>query len=151
MAGTNVVAAKKALIAKIAALDLGGDQAGGVQVAYSWPGRNAEREVVHGGLATFDQNPLAFRAGGRCPRQEDVTVEIHVAIALPGGTEEDVDTRAVEIGTVIEEAIAADPTLADAPDLKIARVDGGELESGFNDDGASALLTYRIILKSTLD
>lgn len=151
MAGTNVVAAKKALIAKIAALDLGGDQAGGVQVAYSWPGRNAEREVVHGGLATFDQNPLAFRGGGRCPRQEDVTVEIHVAIAIPGGKEEDVDTRAVEIGTVIEEAVAADPTLADAPNLKIARVDGGELETGFNDDGASALLTYRIILKSTLD
>jgi hypothetical protein len=151
MAGTNVVAAKKALIAKIAALDLGGEQAGGVQVAYSWPGRNAEREVVHGGLSTFDQNPLAFRAGGRCPRQEDVTVEIHVAVTIPGGSEEDVDTRAAEIGTVIEDAIAADPTLADALNLKIARVDGGELESGFNDDAAAAVLTYRIILKSTLD
>lgn len=151
MAGTNAVRAKKALIAKIAALDLGGVQAGGVQVAYSWPGSKAEREVVHGGLVTFEQEPAAFRGGARCPRDEEVTVEVHVVVKLPGGTEEDVDTRATEIGTVIEEAIASDPTLTDAADLKIARVDGGELESGTDDDAAAGVLTYRIILRSRLN
>lgn len=151
MAGTNAVAAKRALIAKITALEIPGADGGVVQVAYSWPGERAEREVVHGGTATFEQNPAAFRGGGRCPRDEEVTVEVHIAVTIPGGTEEDADLRVVEIGTPIEEAIAADPTLADAPDLVIARVDGGEIESGFNDDAAAALLTYRVILKSRLN
>lgn len=151
MAGTNAVRAKKALIAKIVALGLTTADGSDLQVAYSWPGATAEREVVHAGLVTFEQNPAAFRGGGRCPRDEDVTVELHVAVRLPGGSEEEADTRASEIGTVIEEAIAADPTLAGATDLVIARIDGGELESGSNDDDAAALLTYRIILKSRLN
>lgn len=147
MAGTNAVAAKQALVAKLAALP----GLSGVQVAYSWPGSRAERECVHGGKVTFDQNPAAYRGGGRQPRNEDVTVLIHVVVHKPGATVEDTDTRAVEIGTVIEDAVAADPTLSGATNLKIARIDGGELDHEFDDDSAASVLDYRFILRSRLD
>lgn len=150
MAGTNAVAARQALIAKIRALEIPAAGGGAVQVAYSWPGRGAEREVVHGGTpVTFEQEPLTFRGGGRVPRDEQVTVPIVVVVAQPGATVENTDVRAAEIGGLIEDAIAADPTLTDQ--LVIGRVDRGDLDHDFTDDGAASVLTYQIILRSRLD
>lgn len=150
MAGTSAVAARQALIAKITALAIVGNGGGTVQVAYSWPGSKAEREVVHGGNpVTFEQNPLAFRGGGRVPRDEEVTVPVCVVVALPGGSVEETDVRAAEIGGLIEDAVAADPTLTGQ--LIIARIDRGDLDHDFNDDGAASVLTYQFILRSRLD
>lgn len=152
MAGTNAVAARQAVIAKIRALEIPAAGGGTVQVAYAWPGNAAEREVVHGSNpVTFDQAPAAFRGGGRCPRDEEVTVPVCVVVRALGGDVEETDVRAAEIGTVIEEDVAADPTLADAPNLKLARIDGGDLVHDFDDDGAVSVLTYHFILRSRLD
>lgn len=147
MAGTNAYAAKRALFDALAA----SDALAGVQVAYSWPGANAEREIVYGGRVTWATVPLAMRGGGRMPRREDMIVALHVAVQRPGADADVVEARAVEIGTVVEELLAADTTLSGTSGLKLAGISGGELDSADEDESSMAVLSYRVSFLSTLD
>jgi hypothetical protein len=149
MAGTNAYAAKRKLIDLLAASPL---TDAGVSVAYSWPGDDrAGRECVYGGPVTWSTRPLAMRGGGRMPRREDLTVPIHVDVSKPGAEGAEVEARAVEIGTVVEELIAADTTLSGVPGLQLAGISGGQLAHAFEDELAFAVLTYQVTFLSTLD
>lgn len=149
MAGTNAVAAKQALVAKIAALEIEASDGGALQVAYSWPGRDAQREVVHGGKTTFNRQPMGYDPRSR---EEALEVTLWIVVVKPGADVAECETRAVEIGTVIEEALAADPKFAAkaVPGLLLATVEGGELDGDFDDDGAAAILQYRVGFTSHL-
>lgn len=149
MSGTAAVRFKKALVA---ALDgLPGMQ--GVRVVYGWGelGREVPRECVYLGRAEWDAEPLTFApAGGRYGREETGVVQLYVTVRIPGGTQEDAETRAVEIGTVFEEWLAANPTLG-LGDVRLGHVEGGLADSDPDDDGTSGLVNYRVGFMSVLD
>lgn len=141
MSGTSVVVVKRALVAALqTALP-------GVQVLYSWSG-DAERECVYLGDAEFSQELLTFAGGGRTRRREGVSAAVHVAVQMPGGTEEDTEARAVEIGTLLEHAIAGNPTQTGAA-LNFT-VTGGDMASGSDDESALSVLSYEVLAESHL-
>ena len=150
MAGTNVALAKRALIDIIRAS--GSADLTGVQVEYSWPGASAERECVHLGRATWDTEQLAMRGGGRMPRKEQLNVDLFVIVVLPGGTVQEAEDRATQIGGAIEDIIAADTTLSQpsSTGLLLAGISGGEIDHDTTDDEAIAAIQYRVAFLSKL-
>jgi hypothetical protein len=149
VSGTNAVAVKRALITALqSAAGLGAD---GVQVAYSWPGERAEREVIYGGRMAWDTKVLAMAAGGRVPRREDMTLDLHIAVTAMGAEPEAAEARAVDLGTVLEEYVAFTTTLGGLPGVKLGQVVGGNLDHAENDDSVMAILSYRVTILSTLD
>lgn len=138
----DIVGAKKALLAVIAAAVKAAGETG-VQVAYAWPGRHAERECVHGGRADWDETS---RGLGRGDQQVTLNIEVHTVIAQPNASIEETDTRASQIGRLIAAALADDDTLGGYPGVLAARVAGGDLDHGSDDDGSTSVLTQRIAL-----
>lgn len=154
MPGTNIVAAKKALIERLAALLAVVPGMEEVQVAYTWPGRDPERECVYGGPGNGDQRPVTFQpTGGRIQRDEQVTVTIHIEVCRPDGDAVAGDQRAAELGTVLEEDLAANPTMAGAVSrllhIFVASVD--LLEPSVDDDGVTCGIDYDIGFRSYLN
>ena len=148
MAGTNAVAYKKALTDAVAAAPQ--IIADDIQVGYDWPG-HVERELIHGGRVEGAQSyPVSRGGGGRFPRDEELTVALHIVVRAPGGTIYEAELRASEIGTVVEELLAANPALTDVAGVIYSGIAGIELESDYDDDDAIADLTYQVLLKSRL-
>lgn len=149
MAGTNAVAIKRALVAVLAAAPA----LEGVQVLYSGAVPDLEREAIYLGKATWTQRAAAMRSGGRLPRQEELVLEVHLFIALPGSTPEEAEVRAQELGTVLEETLADDPAgvALSVAGTKLALVTAGELASEADDDAAYALLKYQLAFTSILN
>lgn len=139
MPGTNAVAVKKAIIALLTEEP----RLRAVQVAYSWPGRAAEREFICGGKFTFTQQ----REGYGRAREENLTIDLFVLVRKPGGTVEDAESRAVELGAIVEDVIGANPHLAG---VKVAGIASGDSNSGFDDDTAVCELAYHVACTSTL-
>jgi hypothetical protein len=153
VAGTNAVVVKTALLALfktgLATAGEGGKQ---VLVHDAYHGRLVEREYVYFGHLVGSQEPLVFRAAGRMPRLEELTVDLHVEVAKPGATTVETDGRVTAIGTVIEEIIAADPTFgATIPGLTAAWVSNFTLTSFYMEDGKAASEgVYQISIQSQL-
>jgi hypothetical protein len=145
MAGTNAHVAKRALVNLLSAAPA----LTGVQVTYAFAG-DSLREAIYLGKATWDTEPLAFRAGARMKRKEDLTVELYLRVMVPGGEPSAAEARVVELGTVAEELIATDTTLSGATGLRMAQVRGGEMDHWTNDDGVIAGLMYRVDFLSEL-
>ena len=143
---SNAYAATKALI------DLLTTAVSPVQCTFGWPGRNVQRECVYSGKVAGPHTDLAFRAGGRRPRLEDLTLDLHVQVHTPGATTADVAARALVIGAIVENTIADNITLGGTvPGLLAATVVGFEQDSGaMDDDAAMSLITYQVALKSQL-
>ena len=139
MPGTSAVAVKKAIIGLLA----DDPRLRGVQVAYSWPGRDAEREFICGGRFEFTQQ----REGYGRAREENLTIDLFVTARKLGGTVEDAETRAVELGAIVEDVIGANPHLVG---VKVAGIAGGDSNSGFDDDTAVCELAYHVACVSTL-
>jgi hypothetical protein len=133
VASTNAVAIKKALVALLA------PALADVRVDYAYDGKRIEREYVYLGRATGPHAPLVFRAGGRLPRREELTITLHVEVRLPAALPEETDERAVRIGDLIEESIADDPQMGGTvPGLLSIMVSHSELLAGFVEDGVSS-------------
>lgn len=146
MAGTKAVVVKKELVAVLSAAA----PLATVQIAYSWPGSRAERELIHLGKIRADQEYAAMRSTGRIPRDETLFVSVHIIVVQPGGTVEETDERATALGTVVEELVAADPTLNSPPGLLYGGVHSVELDYELTDDGAISALTYELQFTSRL-
>jgi hypothetical protein len=142
MPGTNVVDAKKALLAVVA--DIPALQ--GVQKLYQWTGQS-EREVVFCGKARFEREVADM---GATPA-EALVVDLHIGVALPGGDAEKAETRAVEISALVEEALVLDPRLGDrAPGLMFAGINTGEAEVSAYDEEVRAEIVHQVELRSHL-
>jgi len=139
----SAVAAKRALLSLVA--DIPALQ--GVQRLYEWTGK-AEREVIFCASVEFDRDAADMGTG----RSQDLTVALHVLVTLPGGSAEDAEDRAEEIGGLIEDALAKDNRLTDrgVPGLLEATIAGGQMQPAANDDGAIAELVYRVQFLSHL-
>lgn len=151
MSGTVGQAAKAALVGSSNVLT-GLTGMTDVTVAYDMP-RDIKREVVYGGKVGGPVSLSAMRGGGsnRVRREEDLTLMLMVRAYKPGQADSAAtEARAVALYTIIAEYIAANPTLGDVTDLKLARVDAYELNSWLDDDGCGAEITMQIGLKTFL-
>lgn len=141
MAGTNIVAVKRWIIATLPGeLDIVGD--------YSYVGKrhDAEREYLYlGDKATGTVTASAMAGGARFAREERATFTLAIVVRINGvDTSEDAEARAVELGTQAEEYLAGNWKTTQIPDLLALTVTAMSLECGVDDDGASALLTYTL-------
>jgi hypothetical protein len=147
---TNASAAKKALIALVAQILAANPGTAGVEVTYAYDGRRHERELVHAGRVEGSQEYATFGGGrARLSRDESLTIKLHVVVYRPGDEQQDAEDRCVEIGTVIEEALAA-ASKPDIPGLVWAGVGTVDLDGDVDDDGAIGVLTYDVAVTSRL-
>lgn len=145
MAGSAVVAAKKALIAGLAAdpnLD-------GVEVTYAWKRGSKKRERIFCGRAQATQEPASLKSG-RTFRDERMIFDVTVVVEMPGGSAEAVEERAIELGTIVEEWVADNRTLDGVTGLNWAVVTGLDLTSMFNDNGHLAELVLQVTYSARL-
>lgn len=147
MAGTNAVLVKTAL------LGLFKTAIAPVRIDDSYNGRLSEREYAYFGHIIGTQEPMVFRAGSRLPRTEELLVNLHLEVVRPNGSTVDTDTRATEIGQLIEEAIAADPTQAAlrVPGLMAVWVSKVTLTPFYASDGVACTeAVYELTVQSKL-
>lgn len=150
MAGTNAVAAPAALIALLTtALTAETD----LRVDYAFDGRSLPREYVYGGQIRGLHDPSTFRAAaGRRSRAETLTWDLHIRASTPGYTKQENAARAVAIGLIVEETLAAGSAQdgAGVAGLKEVAVSGFEMDTYGDDDAPITEITYRVLLKSIL-
>lgn len=148
MAGTNAVLAKSALLSLLQTA------LAPVRVEDAYNGRIGEREYVYFGHIGGPQQPLVFRSGGRQPRLEELTVDLHIEVTKPAGTTVDTDIRVTAIGQIIEELLAADPTEAAlvplVPGLMAVWVSNVTLTPFYIDGAAVTEGVYQISIQSQL-
>lgn len=148
MAGTNAVLIKKALFDALEAAPGMED----VQVSYGYPGPQVDRKLIHGGKVEGSQRYPVMRAGGRHPRTESLTFKVHIVVSLPGATPYEVELECTQLGTVLEEWLAAKPDLGpSAPEgLLFGGLSYVDLDSDADDEGAIGVLTYDVSFESRL-
>lgn len=142
MAGSNIVAVKRRIIAVVPGLL-------GIVGDYSYVGKHHadNREYLY--LGSRAQGPMtaaAMAAAGRFARSEEPEFLLAIAVRAEGTeTAEPAEARALELGAGVEEYLAGNWTLGgDIPGLLKLTIAAFELESGVDDDGASAELTYTL-------
>jgi hypothetical protein len=146
MAGSNIVAVKRHIIATLPGLL-------GIVGDYSYVGKrhDGEREYLYlGSRASGSVAVAAMAGGGRFARAEELSFSLALAVRTPGEeTVEAVEARAVELGTAVEEFLAGNWT-AGIPGLMKLTITAVELESGIDDDGADTTLTYTLQANSQI-
>lgn len=141
MSVTNTAVAKLALLDHLRALP--GLQ--GVQIAYGYPARDLEREVIYGGAGRYSRTINAMGGGmGGLSYQETVTVDLHIQVRIPGGEVEQAEARAIELGAEVEEFLGANPRLSELPGLLYGGVTGGELGYALDDDAVTSALQLSV-------
>lgn len=148
MAGSLVVAVKQALIDALQGMTGDAEDLEGVAVRYAYRSDTSERERIWTGRARATHTPSSLKSG-RMFRDEDMTFDLTIVVEKVGGTAEDAEDRAIEIGTVVEEYIADNKTLGVAG-VKWVRVASAELTPLMNDRGAMAELVYSITYQARL-
>jgi hypothetical protein len=147
MASTAIVAVRKALVAAVTDLPAFAD----VEVMYAWQGTTG-REFAYTREAKFDHGPAALKAG-RNFREEDGSFEFVIWIESVGGTPEEANDRALELGLPFEEYVADNKTGAAlaVTGLKWIEVRGsGSLREAPADQGSVAELVYPIAYQARL-
>lgn len=146
MAGTNAVKAKRAVVDLLAA------HLTGVQVSYHYPGRNAERELVHAGRVEGTHGFHAMKGGRvRHARAEDLTFRLHVVVREYGADPYEVELRCAEIGEQVEHVLSERFLIDGVPGLLSIRVTAVDLDSDSDDEGAMSVLTYDVTCKSVVE
>ena len=146
MAGTNAYAAKNALLALIQA-----DAAfANVQVEYSYPGLSHEmRESIW-----FDNEIsgpvelVTMRGGAALKRGESLSTLLHIEVQKPGESVKNNEQRACVLGTAFEGVLAANPSLGDLTNLKLAQITSFNMTSTSDDEYAITHLAYGVTFTS---
>lgn len=151
MAGTNAVALKEILLAKLQAAPA----LAGVQLTYGWPGQDIERERVWFGRITGTQKYRGIGAQAMKPRDETLILKVYVEVELDGDggpeAQHGADVRAQTLGQALEDAIASDPGLTSSGSgPRWAGVVGVALEGGATTTGRYAQLIYDLQFFSRL-
>lgn len=146
MAGTLIVAVRKAVTDEIAALPELAD----ARVDMTWNAKAQQREQVFTTAAKFNHQPAAMR-GSRNFRNEQGEFEL---VVLVTGVDQDMTTtatRAVELGTAIEEWVADHKSDIGVDGLNWILVsgDGGLLEL-YDDRSTKAILSYSVTYEARL-
>jgi len=151
MAGSNAVAFMVAYPPILRALFAG--QPVTVDDAVNLQHASMTSEYIYLGHFEGPGVPLAFQGGLRLPRREDIATQLHIEVKRSAATAVDCATRALAIGSQIEDLHAADPKLAQAsiPGLLAVVLGDRRLTPGYVDDStASAELIYNLTITSML-
>lgn len=147
MAGTNAYAAKRVLVDQLAALP----GLASVNVVYSWSGKVAESDrelIVPGDRIAGPIQLAAMAAGGRLQRAEDLSFPLHVVVYQPDAEDgAPVEARATELGTLVEEHVAGNPTLG-VPGLHKTVLVNFDMQSSQLDEGWFTDLVYTVTFSS---
>ena len=146
MAGSNLIAVKRALVAVLPGVM-------GLAGAWSATGKllQGKRECFYlGDRASGPVAPAAHAGGGRFPRQEDISFSLAIEVRRLGkDTTEQSETDAFEYGRLLEEYLAGNWQLGkDIPGLLKVVITDWEVESSPDDDGTTTTLTYIIQAQS---
>jgi hypothetical protein len=141
MAGSNIVAVKRRIIAELPGLL-------GIVGDYSYVGKrhDGEREYLYlGDKASGSVTAAAMAGGTRFARSEELGFSLAIVVRINGAeTSEETEARAVELGAGAEEYLAGNWTTDAIPGLLKLVITATELESGVDDTGATSLLTYTL-------
>lgn len=137
MDGTPALDAKRAVIERLR----DAPQLDGVQVAYAWPGRDAQRDLVYGGGVRWTITS-AGDDGARELWLQRNTIGIYVRVTEPGGAVQDVDARAEQLGLAVEEVLEADRQLVGG--LTVAGISAGSADYVADDDNTTSILHYQV-------
>lgn len=148
MSGTIGYAFKRAFIDTLKELP----GLNGVQVAYTFPGSDMQRECIFGGKIQGTSEPAAFQSSALQPREENFVFALHCYVAEPGHEDcSATEARVVELGAAVEEFIAGNPRFADdLPGLRALWIAEYELDSGIEDETTMSGLDYQIAVKAYL-
>lgn len=150
MAGINAPAVKRALITALQALQA--TTLAGVAVSYSHEIKLAEqsREYIYLDPRTVATGTLsAMQGSARVKREESANLALRIRVSRPGEVStEDAEERAAVLGVIVENYLAANPTIGDIV-LK-AVVAGYELTSFADETGAWADIDYALTFHSYL-
>lgn len=145
---TESVACKRALFDRLQGMAGKGLTLAGVQVAYSWPGRDALLECVYGGGIRFTRTS-AGHDGQRELWLETASIGLYVRVSKSGRQVTDTDDRAVQIGAEIETLLEEDPHLAGG--FTYTGVTGGSADYSSDDNGPTTVLAYQVQFQYYLD
>lgn len=146
MAGTTAASFKASLHALITTALA----AEAVQVEYADTPRWARRERVWmGPLTEGDHDPAAIKAGRR-RRDESYDLAVMVEVIGHAPAPSDNEARAAAIATLIEEALADDPTVGGSTNVLWATVVGVSLETTETTDGPRSVLEMTVAARARL-
>jgi hypothetical protein len=145
---TESINAKRALFARLATFRGTGQPLAGVQVAYSWPGRSPNKELIYGGGIRFARTS-AGHDGVRELWLETATVGVYVRVSRTGATPEETDARAVEIAEVLEELLESEPRLAGK--FSYVGIASGSADYMLDDDSSVSVVAYQVQFQYYLD
>lgn len=145
MAGSNLVAVKRRL-AEVLPGQLG------IVFSYGYDGKLHAASREYGWLgerATGPVSAAAMAGGARFARQEELSLQLGLAVRRPGATPDVAEADALGLGRGLEEYLAGNWLLGgDIPGLLKVLITDMELEVGVDDDGCTASLAYTIQLSS---
>lgn len=140
-AATQVFAVRRKLVALLdarAAL-------AAVSVTYGWPGIDrAERQMIYtDSRATGEQNVAAMKEG-RTFYNERARFDVTIRVEAVGGNQQTADTTCEALALELAQCVADNKTLATSGTALVnwIRATGWVNDSGFNDHGYLAMLTY---------
>lgn len=146
MAGTLIVAVRKAVTDAIADLP----EFSAARVDMTWSAKVQVREQAFTTDAKFTHEPASMRAG-RNFRNETGRFSV---VVLVTGVDQDMtwsSTRAVELGTAVEEWIADHKSDIDVDGMNWIVVEGdGALLEVYDDRSTKALLSYSVVYEARL-
>lgn len=145
---TEVLRCKRALFDRLAAQTSPGMPLAGLQVAYAWPGRTAQREMVYGGGARFTRTSAGHDGTGEL-WLETATIGLYVRVHTPGAQVEETDNRVQEIAAIVEAVLAAAPELAGG--YTYTHMSGGTADYAADDEGPTSVLAYQVTCQYYLD
>lgn len=142
MASADIPAVKRALLEHLRAEPALQD----VQIAYGYPARDLEREVLYGGASRYARTIDNLGMGGLAYRRS-ITVDLHLQVRVPGGEVEDAEARVSELGGAVEAFLDANPQL-DLAGLLYSGVTSGELGYAIDDDAVTSALQLQVEFSS---
>lgn len=149
MAASIVVEVRKAVVEGLANALVDQPQ---VKVSYGWTGGSEDRrrEQIYTNRARATHQPASMRAG-RNFRNEVMDFDVCVFVVDPTSPPEDVDTRLMELGQVVEEFFAdRKSNELDVTGLNFIYVTGFEAENRLMTTGAASLGVWTVHYEARL-
>lgn len=142
MSAADVPSVKRALLDRLRAEPA----LHGVQIAYGYPARDMEREVLYGGAARYTRTIDSLGMGGISYRR-NITVDLHLQVRIPGGEVQDAEDRVTELGVAVEAFLDANSQL-DLAGLLYSGLTSGELGYAIDDDAVTSALQLQVEFSS---
>ncbi|MFI6162244.1 hypothetical protein ACIA59_20160 [Micromonospora haikouensis] len=145
---TEALLCKRALFDRLVIQTEQGLPLAGLQVAYAWPGRTAERECLYGGGVRWTRASAGHDGRGEL-WLETATIGLYIRVTCPGADVADTDARCVEIGEAVETLLAAQPELAGG--YTYLQMASGSADYAGDDDAVTSILAYQATCQYYLD